>query len=63
MSRTISAAGYLERIETKPDSRSAELIWIQATAARIRIACEQLTAPALGIQRSVISPGEHGDRG
>ena len=44
----------LERIETKPDSRSAELIWIQATTARIRIACEKMTAPALGMLRDSV---------
>jgi hypothetical protein len=34
--------------------RSAELIWIQATAARIRIACEKMTAPALGTLRDSV---------
>jgi hypothetical protein len=55
MTRTISVAGYLEHIETKPNSRSAaELIWIQATAARIRVACEKMTAPALGMLRDSV---------
>ena len=55
MTRTISAAGYLERIGPKPDSRSAvELIWIQATAVRSRIACEKMTAPALGMLRDSV---------
>src|SRR5580704_9266073 len=54
MTRMICAAGYLERIGTKPNSRSAELIWIQATAARIRIACEKMTAPALGMLRDSV---------
>ena len=49
MTRTISATGYPEQTGTKPNSRSAELIWIQATAAGIRIACEKMTAPALGL--------------
>jgi DNA-binding FadR family transcriptional regulator len=38
----------------RPDSRSAELIWIQATAARIRTACEKMTAPALGMLRESV---------
>jgi hypothetical protein len=42
VTRTTSATGYLEHIGTKPNSRSAVvLIWIQATAAHIRIACEK----------------------
>ena len=55
MTRTISATGDLERIGTKPNSRSAdELIWIPATAARIRIACDKMTAPALGMLRDSV---------
>jgi len=54
MTWTISATGCLERIGTKPNSRSAELIWIHATPARIRIACEKMTAPALGMLRDSV---------
>ena len=53
MTPTISAACYLERIGPEPDSRSAiELIWIQATVSRIRIACEKMTPPALEMLRA-----------
>jgi hypothetical protein len=56
MTPTISAAGYLERIGPEPDSRSAvELIWIQATVSRIRIACEKMTPPALGMLRDSVA--------
>ncbi len=54
MTQSNSAAGSLERTGTTPDSRSAELIWTQATAARVRIACEKLTAPALGMLRDSV---------
>jgi hypothetical protein len=39
----------------EPDSRSAELIWIPAIAVRIRIACEKMTAPALGMLRDSVA--------
>jgi hypothetical protein len=56
MTPTISAACYLERIGPEPDSRSAiELIWIQATVSRIRIACEKMTPPALGMLRDSVA--------
>jgi GntR family transcriptional regulator, transcriptional repressor for pyruvate dehydrogenase complex len=55
MTQTISVTDYLERIGTKPNSRRAvELIWIRATAARVRIACEKMTAPALGMLRDSV---------
>ena len=51
----VTLAGQeLHGLGTKPDSLSAELIWIQATAARIRIACEKMTAPALGMLRDSV---------
>ena len=56
MTPTISAAGYLERIGPEPDCRSAvELIWIQATVSRIRIACEKMTPPALRMLRASVA--------
>ena len=56
MTATTSAAGYLERIGPEPDSRSAvELIWIQATVSRVRIACETMTAPALGMLHASVA--------
>lgn len=54
MTRSITAADTLECTGTAPDSRPAELIWIQAAAARVRIACEKLTAPALGMLRDSV---------
>ena len=55
MTPAMSATGHLEHLGPEPDSRSAvELIWIQATAVRIRIACEKMTAPAWGMLRDSV---------
>jgi DNA-binding FadR family transcriptional regulator len=55
MTQTISAPGYLECIGPDRNTRSTvELIWVQATVAHIRIACEKMTAPALGMLRDSV---------
>jgi DNA-binding FadR family transcriptional regulator len=53
---TMAYVRRLEPIGPKPDSGSAvELIWIQATAARVRIACQKMTAPAQGMLRDSVA--------
>ena len=55
MPETISVTGDGQRLGTNPDYWSAvELKWIHATAACIRMACEQMTAPALETLRTSV---------
>jgi DNA-binding FadR family transcriptional regulator len=55
MTETTSAPGGPQRLGINPDSWSAvELTWIRTTAACLRMACEQMTAPALEMLRDSV---------
>jgi DNA-binding FadR family transcriptional regulator len=55
MTGTGSATGGPRRLGINPDSRSAvELKWIRSTAACIRLACAQMTVPALEMLRDSV---------